>query len=71
MPGGMGVVESKATPIIYEYLERKRLAALGLTSRLDALPAWKVDALLVVDAKAEELRIEAEKKAIARARARI
>jgi len=56
MPGGTQVYRSPAAPLVVEYCERRRLAELGLQSRLDALPAWKVDALLVIDQKFEELQ---------------
>lgn len=43
-----------------EYLDRRRLSKLGLTSDLGSLPAWKVDALIYIDGKFDELL---EKKA--------
>jgi hypothetical protein len=48
------------SPILREYLDRRRLKRLGFVSDLGKLPAWKVDALIYIDSKFDELL---EKKA--------
>lgn len=38
-----------------EYLQRKRLASLGMTSDLGKFPAWKIDAFYRLDIEFDEL----------------
>lgn len=47
--------QHELTPLVAEYVERKRLASMGLTSNLSDLPCDHVDKLLVIDQKWTEL----------------
>jgi len=49
--------------MIKEYIQRKRLASLGLISDLKSIPAYKVDALIYIDSEFERLANEKAKKA--------
>jgi hypothetical protein len=52
----------EATRLLQEYGERKRLAALGFTSRLEDVSAERVDYLMMIDQKIEELRAKDREK---------
>jgi hypothetical protein len=50
-------VRNAATPRALEYLERKRLAGMGITTDIARLGADHVTELLLVDAKFSELQV--------------
>lgn len=58
---------SPATPLVVEYLERKRLAKLGITTSTSEISAFKSDTLLLIDAEFDRLR-EADSKRKAKKR---
>lgn len=51
-----------ASPIVSEYIQRKRLKALGFTSSTDRLPAWKAEAFIFIDAQIDKLNSDEMKK---------
>lgn len=53
---------NEASDVVHEFIERKRLAKLGLTSDLGRMPAWKCDAFLVIDGKLDDLAAKDSKK---------
>jgi hypothetical protein len=46
-----------------QYVERKRLASLGLTSALGGLPGDLADAFIVIDSYLDELRTKDSERA--------
>ena len=53
---------NEASTLVSEFLERKRLAVLGLQTDLGSLSAFKADCFLVVDSEFEQLRAEDAKR---------
>lgn len=51
-----------ASGLVYEYVERKRLASLGFTSSLSHLDSWKADAFVFIDSQIDKLNSEEMKK---------
>lgn len=47
---------NEASDFVDEYIDRQRLAKIGITSPLGEMPAFKVEAFLVIAQKIEELR---------------
>lgn len=53
---------NSASTLVSEFLERKRLAVLGLTTDLRSLSCFKADCFLVIDSEFETLRAEDAKR---------
>jgi hypothetical protein len=51
-----------ASPIVGEYIQRKRLASLGYSSRLSDLPAWKAEAFILIDSQIDKINSDEMKK---------
>lgn len=55
---------NEATPLVSEFIDRRRLAKLGFTSSFDELTAWKADAFIVIDVKLEELKLRDQERSL-------
>lgn len=47
---------NEASEFVDEYIDRLRLAKIGITSPLGEMPAFKVEAFLVIAQKIDEIR---------------
>lgn len=64
---GKGLEPTAGRWVVEEYLQRKAMAEIGLTSDLGRLPAWKVDAFYAIagrvsDYQAKERERQSRKK---------
>lgn len=41
--------------LVREYLTRKRMATLGFTTDISKVPAWKIDALMIIDSEMDKI----------------
>lgn len=59
---GFSDYRNSATPLVIEYMERKRLAGLGFQFPIEEISAWKADALVIIDRKHQQIESEPKKK---------
>lgn len=60
----------EASEIISKYVERKRLAELGIVINADQIPAFLCDAFMTIERTLDDIRLEEERKSKAAARKR-
>ena len=58
---GAGQVPTDGRMVVHEYLKRKALSEIGMTSDLGTLPAWKVNAFYAISQRVSEHQ-ESERK---------
>lgn len=56
--GGHRQYQNEAAPVLAEYLQRKRMASLGLTTNLSEIDTITVEAFCLIDQLIEQLREE-------------
>jgi len=55
-------VDSVAAELVQDYFERSHLAKLGITTDLNTLTTWEVDALIVISQSIDKALNEERKK---------